>query len=137
MTEEFSICNSEAVEAAISLCVKEFYHKARRDDLLGPIFNKVILDWDVHLRLIEKFWSKALLMTDDYTGSPFVHHMKLPVELEHFERWLSLFEEAADATLPAEYTKKAIAKARHMAESFKAGIFPFLDKNGKPARHPE
>jgi hemoglobin len=38
--------------------------------------------------------------------------------------------------LPPEYAAKALAKARHMAESFKAGIFPFVDKEGNPARHP-
>jgi len=66
----------------------------------------------------------------------FVHHRNLPVELEHFDRWLALFEETVKSTLPAAYAEKALAKAHHMAESFKAGIFPFVDKSGRPARHP-
>ncbi len=127
---------SEEVEEAIKVCVREFYGKARQDPLLGPIFNSTVLDWDVHLRVIANFWSRTLLQTDRYSGSPFVHHMNLPIELEHFERWLSLFEETAEATLKPEYAAKAVAKARHMAESFKVGIFPFIDKNGQPARRP-
>ncbi|HUI22472.1 MAG TPA: group III truncated hemoglobin [Methylocella sp.] len=125
------------VEEAIRVCVREFYGKARQDRLLGPIFNATVLDWDTHLRVVADFWSKALLRTDRYSGSPFVHHMNLPVELEHFERWLSLFEETVKTTLPSEYAATALAKARHMAESFKAGIFPFVDKHGRPARHLE
>ncbi|VTZ23778.1 Hemoglobin (fragment) [Methylocella tundrae] len=124
------------VEESINNLVREFYREARQDSLLGPIFNSAIEDWDVHLRIVADFWSKALLKTERYTGSPFPLHMKMPVELEHFERWLALFEETAKATLPAEYGAKAIAKVRHMAESFKAGIFIFVDKNGRPARHP-
>ena len=125
------------VEEAIKTCVSEFYGKARQDPLLGPIFNKTVVDWDVHLRVIANFWSKVLLQTDRYNGSPFVLHMNLPIEPEHFERWLALFEETVEATLPVEYATKALAKARHMGESFKVGIFPFVDSHGKPARHPE
>jgi hemoglobin len=125
------------VEEAIRTCVREFYRKARQDPLLGPIFNQTVVDWDVHLHVVANFWSKALLQTDRYSGSPFVHHIHLPIELEHFERWLALFEETVKTTLPVEYAAKALAKARHMSESFKAGIFPFVDKNGMPARHPE
>ena len=40
------------VEDAIKTCVREFYGKARQDPLLGPIFNKTVVDWDVHLRVI-------------------------------------------------------------------------------------
>jgi hemoglobin len=124
------------VEEAIRSCVREFYGKARQDPLLGPIFNKTVADWDVHLHVIANFWSKALLQTDRYNGSPFVLHRNLPVELEHFERRLALFEETVKTTLPEEHVAKALTKARHMAESFKAGIFPFTGKNGRPARHP-
>jgi hemoglobin len=123
-------------EEAIATCVREFYRKAREDSLLGPIFNAKVDDWDVHLRVVANFWSRALLGTDRYNGSPFVVHMNLPVELEHFSRWLALFEETARETLPPELAGKALAKANHMAESFKAGIFPFVGSDGKPARHP-
>jgi hemoglobin len=123
-------------QAAIRLCVEQFYAKARQDDLLGPIFNSKVVDWEVHLRVITNFWSHALLGTKDYKGSPFVHHMNLPVEIAHFTRWLELFQETTHHTLPPALAVKALAKANHMAESFKAGIFPFIDKDGKPSRHP-
>lgn len=103
---------------------------------MGPIFNSTVEDWDVHLRVIANFWSKALLATERYNGSPFPLHMNLPLELAHFERWLALFEETAKATLPAEYVPEAVAKARHMAEAFKAGMFIFVDKDGRLSRRP-
>jgi hemoglobin len=121
-------------EEAIADFVCEFYRKARLDALLGPIFNARVDDWDVHLRAVANFWSKALLGADGADGSPFVAHMNLPVEPEHFNRWLALFEETAKAKLPRELAAKALAKANHMAESFKAGIFPFVGPDGEPAR---
>jgi hemoglobin len=62
--------------------------------------------------------------------------MHLPIKPEHFGRWLLLFEETAAETLPDGLATKAIARARHMAKSFAAGIFPFVDKDGRPSRKP-
>lgn len=132
MTESETI----AMEQAISTCVREFYGKARQDPAIGPIFNHVVEDWDVHLRVVSNFWSKVLLQTERYSGHPYVAHVKLPIENEHFDIWLGLFVETAKQHLPAEYAEKAAAKAHHMAESFRAGLFPFHDHDGKPSRTP-
>jgi hemoglobin len=124
------------MEQAIATLVRDFYAKARGDTVLGPIFNAAVDDWDVHLRVVANFWSKVLLQTDRYSGHPYVAHVKLPIELEHFGIWLRLFAETAKATLPPEFAEKAIAKAHHMAESFRSGMFPFQDQNGRPSRCP-
>jgi hemoglobin len=124
------------LEQAIATCVREFYDKARQDPMLGPVFAHMIRDWDAHLTIVQNFWSRALLGTERYQGSPFTVHAHLPIEPEHFTRWLTLFEETAKATLPPDLAEKASAKANHMAVSFKAGIFPFVDAEGRPSRHP-
>jgi hemoglobin len=62
--------------------------------------------------------------------------MNLPIEFGHFDRWLALFEAAAIATLPQDLADKAVAKAHLMAASFRAGIFPFTDAQGRPSRQP-
>ncbi|WP_244427211.1 group III truncated hemoglobin [Methyloferula stellata] len=124
------------MEQAITNLVRDFYAKARKDPDLGPIFNAAVDDWDVHLRVVANFWSKVLLQTDRYNGHPYVAHVKLPIELEHFGIWLKLFTETANEALPPDYAEKAIAKAHHMAESFRAGLFPFHDQEGRPSRCP-
>jgi len=123
-------------EAAIAACVRSFYDQARQDTLLGPVFNHMIRDWDSHLALVQNFWSRALLGTKRYDSSPFLSHANLPIEPEHFVRWLELFAATAKASLPPELAEKACAKANHMAESFKAGLFPFVDAQGRPSRQP-
>jgi len=124
------------MEQAITNLVRDFYAKARKDPDLGPIFNTAVDDWDVHLRVVANFWSKVLLQTDRYNGHPYVAHVKLPIELEHFGIWLKLFTETANEVLPPDYAEKAIAKAHHMAESFRVGLFPFQDQEGRPSRCP-
>jgi hemoglobin len=126
----------EDLEEAIRTCVRTFYAKARADALLGPIFEATVDDWDVHLRIVADFWSRALLGTDRYKRSPYPVHVPLPLEIEHFSRWLALFEETTNATLPQDLAEKARAKAHHVAASFKAGIFPFTGPDGQPSRHP-
>jgi hemoglobin len=128
--------NHAGIEKAIAACVEDFYGKARKDALLGPVFNNAVADWDSHLRTVANFWSHVLLKTERYKGFPFPVHTQLPIRPEHFPRWLELFEESANKFLPPAYAEAAIARSQHMARSFMSGIFPFTDENGKAARRP-
>jgi hemoglobin len=128
--------NAKDLEDAIRTCVRRFYGKARQDALLGPVFNAHVTDWEHHFARIDDFWSHVLLGTKRYSGHPYPLHVQLPVRPEHFPRWVALFEETANETLPLELAATAIAKARMMAASFQAGIFPFKDAGGQPSRVP-
>jgi hemoglobin len=123
-------------EAAISACVDHFYSPALADEALGPMFREAIPDLAEHLQVIRNFWSHALLGTQRYSGSSYAAHVHLPIELEHFERWLTLFETAARADLPAGLAEKAMKRARHMTASLRMGLFPFFDAEGQPSRTP-
>lgn len=125
----------EDVEAAIRALVADFYGAARKDDLLGPVFEAAVEDWDGHLAKIADFWSRALLRTQRYNGFPFPAHARLQgLRPEHFPRWLALFEESAGRTLPESYAAAALARAQLMGRSFIAGIFLCPDKDGDPSR---
>jgi hemoglobin len=124
------------VETAIAACVDRFYAKAIDDPLLGPMFMEAIPNLPDHLGVIRDFWSNALLGTGRYRGSPYQAHVRLPIELEHFDRWLELFCETARESLPASYADRAIAKARHMTQSIRVGMFPFTLADGRPSRTP-
>jgi len=123
-------------EQQIAAMVRRFYDAARADDSLGPLFNAAVLEWDFHIDRVADFWSHVLLGTNRYKGFPFPAHRDLPIELAHFDRWLELFGAAADETLPADAAQKAKARAAHMTEAFRCGLFPFFGADGRPARHP-
>lgn len=126
------MCNPEiATEAEIAQLVERFYEKARADSLLNPVFEFAVNDWDKHHRIVQDFWSRTLLGTQRYKGHPYGIHASLPIRPEHFDRWLALFRETAREELPEAAANQAIARAEHMAESFKVGLFTF-DKPVKP-----
>ena len=122
--------------ASVERMVRLFYERALVDDVLGPIFREAIHDWEPHIATVRDFWSSVLHGTGRYQGNAFTPHAKLRFEPEAFDRWLSVFESAAIDALSREDAEKAIRVARHMAESFKAGIFPFTGADGRPSRLP-
>jgi hemoglobin len=123
-------------EEQLATLVRVFYESAKSDEMLAPVFSAAINDWDSHLVIVQDFWSHALLGTSRYKGHPFPPHMSLPIEPEHFDRWLSLFKVAADQTLPPEAASRAKARAIHMTDSFRVGLFPFVGADGRPSRLP-
>src|SRR5215475_11534329 len=79
-------------EAMIERLVRSFYAKVRSDEMLGPIFEARISDWEPHLAQMRAFWSSVALMSGRYHGAPMPKHLSLPVDAAHFDRWLALFE---------------------------------------------
>lgn len=110
-------------EPMIEALVHAFYASVRRDEMLGPIFNARIEDWDAHLAKLCRFWSSVTLMTGTYEGRPMAVHAALPtIEGEHFARWLALFTETARAVCPPEAAALFVGRAHRIAESLKHGI---------------
>jgi hemoglobin len=109
-------------ESEISTLVDTFYAKVRLDSEIGPIFNAIVDDWPHHLALLKNFWSTVLLTTGRYKGDPMMRHLQLPLDPDHFERWLTLFAETATEVLPPAVAATVIDKSQRIAENFKLGI---------------
>ena len=87
-------------EAMIERLVRRFYESVRADPLIGPVFAARIADWEPHLRRMMEFWSSVALMSGRYHGQPMQKHLPLPIQADHFDRWLTLFEQAASEVCP-------------------------------------
>lgn len=109
-------------EALLSDLVDRFYDQVRADPLLGPVFAEKIHDWEPHLAQMKLFWGSVALATGGYNGRPMPKHMRLPVDAEHFDRWLMLFEETARELLPPTGAEHVIVRARRIAESLELGV---------------
>jgi hemoglobin len=109
-------------EAMIEHLVHAFYAKVRSDSLLAPVFAARIADWEPHLAQMCAFWSSVALMTGRYHGTPMVKHMPLPVDAEHFDRWLALFEQTANETCPLQAAAHFVERAGRIASSLELGI---------------
>ena len=109
-------------ETMIERLVRGFYAKVRTDAVLAPIFEARIRDWEPHLKQMFAFWSSVALMTGRYHGTPMVKHMPLPVDADHFDRWLDLFEATARQICPPQAAAHFIERARRIAASLELGI---------------
>jgi len=114
--------NERISEEEISNLVDRFYAKVRRDDVIGPIFNAMIDDWPFHLAKLKDFWSTVMLRTGRYKGDPMMVHLPLPLDPEHFHRWLTLFAETANEVMPPEHANSIILVSHRIGQNFQAGI---------------
>jgi hemoglobin len=125
-------------EASIATLLRDFYARARADDLLGPAFADVA-DWDAHVGRVTDFWSSVALMTGRYHGQPMRAHLGRGLTPAHFDRWLAIFaataaehcSEAGAALLSAR--ARTIARSLEMGIAVADGVLPGRDPN---PRHP-
>jgi hemoglobin len=113
----------DITEQTIAALVERFYSKARRDPLIGPVFNRAIEDWDEHLHKLCDFWSSVMLTTGRYKGNPMAAHVKHPIESAFFERWLALWWETAGELFAPVVAEQFRDKAERIAESLKLALF--------------
>ncbi|EPR66622.1 group III truncated hemoglobin [Cyclobacterium qasimii] len=117
----------------IKKLVDLFYGKVREDTLIGPIFEQKIKgNWEKHLGKMYLFWQTVLLKEHTYYGSPFPPHAKLPIDKQHFERWLFLFQETLRENFFGEKATEALWRAAKMAEMFQIKIAYYQGRNMSP-----
>lgn len=118
----------------IKAIVDEFYGKVRRDELLGPVFEERIgANWDKHLDTMYRFWQTILLDEGKtYYGNPFMKHATLPINQNHFETWLSYWEETLHDHHEGPKTDEAIWRAQKMGYVFQVKLFDVQNRGEKP-----
>jgi len=107
----------------VSFLVRSFYAKVRKNNILGPIFNDIVQDWEIHLEHLTDFWEMVLLQSGPGAGkfNPIsVHkevdeHTQNKISEEHFNNWLELWSETLDQYFYGEVAEYAKAHAQKMA----------------------
>ncbi len=113
------IQNSEDVKQLVD----SFYQRVNQDDLLSPIFNDFAqVDWGSHLPKMYQFWESILFGSATYQGRPFPKHIPLPISMEHFDRWISLFETNVDEQFTGDKAEMAKHRAQTIAHIFKTKL---------------
>ena len=115
-------------EPMVAAVVSAFYAKARQDEVIGPVFNRIVAadHWPEHIRTITDFWSSMLLGTGRYMGRPMPKHLAIPeLNDEHFQRWLTLFRETAEELCPTHIAALFVDRAERIAYSFRIRIAQF------------
>ena len=106
-------------EADVRQLVDAFYDGIRQDALLNPIFAEVAhVDWAQHLPRMYAFWNGLILGKPGYVGAPFAAHMNLPVNRDHFVRWLELFQATVNRLFAGANAQRAKDAAGSIAHTF-------------------
>ncbi len=103
------------------ILVNTFYDRAKRDKLIGPIFNTIIGDdWSRHLPVMYSFWNTVLFGASDYKGQAIGAHIsidkKMPLEGAHFAQWIALWRETVDSLFAGSNAEKIKTKAMTMLQ---------------------
>jgi hemoglobin len=119
--------------AEVKRLVDAFYARVQQDELLAPIFNyRLSTYWVPHLEKMYAFWNAALFGGKGYVGNPFAKHATLPVDSDHFERWLTLFNTTVDAHFEGPTAEDAKKRALLMATTFQRRMNDKKDHPGTP-----
>lgn len=107
----------------IRLLVDEFYEKVQKDDLLGPVFNGIIQNrWEEHLEKMYRFWQTVLLEEHTYYGAPFPPHTQMPINKDHFDRWVHIFQATINSLFEGVSAEKAKLQGARMASIFQSKL---------------
>lgn len=122
-----------ATIADIQLLVDTFYGRVRLDDLIGPIFNRILEGrWEDHLKKMYNFWQTILLEEHTYFGSPFPPHAAMALTGAHFDTWLKLWHSTVYEFFEGEKADEAVYRGDKMATMFLSKIAYFSNLKTKP-----
>ena len=113
----------------IYLLITSFYRKVQNDELLGPIFNAIIKDWDEHYQLLTDFWQTNLFFEKTYKGDPLKKHVEVDKHMKgtmsemHFGVWINLWYETIDLLFEGEVAQIAKNRARNMGTFIHLKVF--------------
>jgi hemoglobin len=85
----------------IAALLRDFYGRAFRDDLLGPVFVDIArMDLDAHLPVMCDFWETVLFRAGTYRSNALQPHQRLHERAHftpaHFARWVALWHDTVD-----------------------------------------
>lgn len=117
--------HSELNRTSIATLVGDFYADIRRDSVLQPIFDGAIgANWEPHLERMVDFWCSVMLSSGEFKGNVFGKHMQLQgIDMEHFRRWLGLFETHVRRLFAPSDADEFMLAARRIAASLQYGYF--------------
>ena len=107
----------------IKLMVDSFYDKVNNNTILSYVFNDFSkVNWDEHLPKMYGFWNTLIFAKKDYKGNPFASHINLPVQKEHFDKWIELFDNNMDELFKGEIAEATKLRAKSIAQIFQSKL---------------
>lgn len=104
--------------------VAAFYEQIKQDEEIGPVFHKIISDWESHLQRITDFWEQHLFGIQKYRGNPIEVHnevdrkMNYRISARDFGTWLFYWMKTINDLYEGKNAELLKFKARKMQTVF-------------------
>jgi hemoglobin len=105
--------------------VEAFYAEVRHDELLMPIFSRVVADeqWPEHFETMTDFWMAVAFDGPAFRGNPMIKHARIrDISATHFEHWLRIFEQVAHQFWDTEIANLLVFRAQQIAPALQTGV---------------
>ncbi len=105
--------------------------KVQQNELIGPIFNKMLISetvWEQHFEILTDFWEAVLFRGKNYKGHAVEQHVWVDSQTgrnlrdEHFKNWLNIWHETLDEHFEGEKVEIAKSSAISIARTFHSKI---------------
>lgn len=83
--------------------ISAFYGEVMGDESLTSFF--INFDFEGHIPRMVDFWAFLILDQAGYKGNVIEKHMGMPLNKEHFHRWVQIFESTLDQLFEGEKVK--------------------------------
>ncbi|MFD1294542.1 group III truncated hemoglobin [Lutibacter holmesii] len=109
--------------------VSLFYKKLLSDELMIHFFEdfKDPDHLEEHLQVLVDFWDNIIFFSGGYRKNAMQPHIEMqklkPFSGEHFNRWLSSFNESVDALFEGENSRQIKTRALSIATVMKIKVF--------------
>lgn len=113
----------------VSDIVRGFYAAVREDEILGPVFDSAISEWEEHLEKLTDFWMMQLFGGKAYNGNPIVKHQAVDrqtggqISPFHFGIWLNLWFATIDRGFIGENAELLKHRARKMQTPIMIAVY--------------
>ncbi|WP_258100222.1 group III truncated hemoglobin [Marinoscillum pacificum] len=110
-------------EFEIEMLIDTFYEKVLEHEELSYFFSEAVMNWEFHKQMFIKYWSKQILFTDSYEGSPLHRHIEVDHRFGrsftkyHFEEWARLWVETIDILFEGDKAELAKESGVNMAKN--------------------
>ena len=107
-------------DSDIENIVRSFYGIVPQDPVIGAFFTEVVtIGLDTHIPKIVSFWCSILLGDHQYKENVMLKHIQLsdkkPMLKEHFDRWLTTWNNVIDESFEGPKAQLAKSKAQQIA----------------------
>ncbi len=102
--------------------IRPFYIDVRQHNILGPVFNNHIEDWEAHLSKITEFWALQTGGPSTYRGGFAGVHLRAGIQPEFFDHWLGLWDFNCQRHLAPEVAKAMSALAHELGRRLRTVV---------------